>query len=182
MQTNDFSIASPLVDVKNTFSFDDINIQSSEQFDSQINSILLPTINIVNAEQLLSTNEEFNDSLESHSDDFNEFVSQNHSPESNTMEQDSLESIENNALTTTNTFAVCANTLNVEETLLSIAANETNKITNKIPETNITKSIDTECTIDSDEYDLKDIPGIKIANNEKTNKIKKPKQKFTKIL
>lgn len=162
---DDFTTALPLVDLS---LFDGIHVQPSDQFDSGVNAILIPTSNFVVASQ--STNEEFNDSLESHSNDFNIFDFENRSPEPNTMEQDSLESIANSCAA--DTSGSTANASNAGEILVPIQSNENNQETNTIPEWNITKPIETECMHDSEEYDSKDIPGIESTSQpEKTKQI-----------
>lgn len=166
---DDFTTALPLVDVS---LFDGIHVQPSDQFDSGVNAILIPTSNFVVANQ--STNEEFNDSLESHSNDFNIFDFENR-PEPNTMEHDSLESIDSSSAA--NAFGT--NPSNAEEILVPIQSNENNQETNTIPESNITKPLETECMNDSEEYDFQDIPGIEsTSQREKPNKFTKIESKF----
>lgn len=155
---NDFTIDSPLV---NLAPADENNIQPSDQFDSRVSSKLVPTIIFGGASQS-STNEEFNDSLEIQVNDRNIF-----DLEPKTMEHDSLESLDQTA---TNAKESIAKTPNADEILTSIQLNEYNKMTNTIAESNITKLIETECAKDSDEYDLKDVPGIEIATNGNSNK------------
>lgn len=158
MQMNDFTIDPPLVDLAPP---DEIIVQPSDRFDSRVKSIMIPTIVFFGANQW-SANEEFNDSLESQANDFNIC-----DPEPKTMEHDSLESIENTA---TNASESTAKSPNANEVLAPIRLNENNKLTNTIADSNITKPVETECAHDSEEYDLKDVPGIAIAINENTNK------------
>lgn len=158
---NDFSIDSPLVDLALA---DEISVQPSDQFDSRVSSMLIPTIIFSGANQS-STNEEFNDSLESQANDFNIFDS-----EPKTMEHDSLESID---ITATSANECTAKSAIADEILSPIQLNENNKMTNTIAESYITKPVETECAKDSDEYDSKDVPGIEIAINGNTNEFTK---------
>lgn len=161
-QSNDFPIDSPFVE---TTSFEEVRAQpSADQFNSRVNSMLIPTI-ICHGVNETSPNEEFNDSLESQSNDFNIIDFESGPRESITMEHDSLESIENYNSTAIN--VVIANSPNGDEIIVPIQTNENNESTNSITESNITKPIDTECISDSEEYDLKDIPGIEVASNGK---------------
>lgn len=162
-EINDLDIESPFVTAT---PFDEINVHSFDPFNSPIPSILIST----NSFNQSMTNEEFNDSLESQPHDFNNSKIENRFPEPSTVEQDSLESIDNSNLVTTNTFEATANSSNSDEILVPIQSNENNEITNPITEANITKSIDTECNNDSEDYDFKDIPGIEIAHQRRMSK------------
>lgn len=159
-EINDLNIESPF---ETATPFDKINVHSFDPFDSPIPSIMISA----NSFNQSMSNEEFNDSLESQPNDFNTSKIETRPPEPSAVEQDSLESIDNNTLVTTNTFGATANSSNSDEILVPIQSNENNEITNPITETNITKSIDTECNNDSEDYDFKDIPGIEIANQRK---------------
>lgn len=167
-QLNDFSIDSSHAE---SASFDEINIQPSDQFVPHVNSMLIPTIMFYGANES-TANDEFNDSLENEcqSNNFNIFDFENHLHESNAIEHDSLESIDDNISTAnSNAFTATATTSNCEQTPNSIQSNEINEITNEIPESNITKAIETECNNDSEEYDFEDIPGIEIAQYNAKN-------------
>lgn len=136
--------------------FDGFNVQPSDHIDLRVNSMLIPTTNFSSA-----FNEEFNDSLESHSNDFIICEHENFPTESYGIEPDSLENIENNKSAEEIAFDHSANSPKAEEILVPTKSNEINKITNKITESIfITNPNETERKNDSGEYDLKDIPGI----------------------
>lgn len=137
---------------------DKVNIQSPDPFDSPVNLMLIPTIVFHGASDSIA-NEDFNDSLENQSNDFNVHDLEIRPLEPNAIDHDSLDSIENNISTATNADATTASPSNVEESF-EPKSNENNEIVNTFLESNIAKAIDTECKNDSGEYDLEDIPGI----------------------